>query len=177
MRIRLRVRWWALVVVAATAFGSLVGPPGAGGPMPAEASGEEMTEAAKWKAIATVSGRTKRLDAIERLRRLDSSESRAALDALADSKDEQLAAFAMAALARFDDSAAEAKLKSVIESGSRSDTARSLALTAWLRLRARDGDDWEDVSAYVAAKTAGNAALQSTVATVQTSAFGAEEDR
>jgi hypothetical protein len=94
-------------------------------------------------------GRHRKAASIEKLCRIDSSASRAAIEDLADDADDKTAITAMQALCREDFSGARAKLKSIFEDDDRSDLARSMAIVALLQGRRRDGSSWRGIRGYV----------------------------
>lgn len=161
----LRAKWIAVGLVTVVGLGSLIGPK-CSWPVEQEAFAGD-TKVAALAALATASGNARRVKAIEDLRRTASADSFAALESLAASKDEHLAALALSAIARSGDSGAQASLEDVIEDTKRSAVARSFALTAWCKLRADTGADWDDVKSYVDEACGTDATMKDTAAAVK----------
>jgi len=99
-------------------------------------------------------GRHRKAASIEKLCRIDSSASRAAIKDLADDADDKTAITAMQALCREDFSGARAKLKSIFEDDDRSDLARAVAVVALLHRREKDGNSWRGIRGYVSTHAA-----------------------
>jgi hypothetical protein len=89
-----------------------------------------------------------RAAALKELAALDTTDSRTALESLADAKDDQLAARAALTIGQADQSGGRAKLKRVFEDTSRAHGVRVAAFLAWSRLEAKDGASWQAIEAY-----------------------------
>lgn len=165
-----RARWVAISVVTACGLGSLVGPPGMW--IAAERVDGTDRRIAALEAIAASSGRVRRVQVIEEIRRDDSSDSWRALERLSASDDAELAALAISAIGRSGNSRALRRLESVLEDDSRPAAVRALALTAWCQKKADDGASWGDIDDYVDAKCARNSTLEGAASAVREKRFG-----
>jgi hypothetical protein len=115
----------------------------------------------------------RRAAALAELGEIDSSASRQALEALAASKDDRLAAQAVAAIGRANYSGAKGKLETVLGDAERSDLVRGTALAALARAEKADGRSAADFEARVEAKASGSAALEDGVDALSAKVFGA----
>ncbi|MCG3134769.1 MAG: hypothetical protein HMLKMBBP_02131 [Planctomycetes bacterium] len=129
---------------------------------------------AELQAIAETGGRSRRLAAIDELVRKDSSESRGALEALAASRDAELASLALLAIGRADYSGARTKLADAAGDAKRSDAARAAALTAWLRAEEKDGKSWDAVNGTAESKAGSNDLLKDVLSAVKKARFDAK---
>ncbi|MCG3135184.1 MAG: hypothetical protein HMLKMBBP_02690 [Planctomycetes bacterium] len=131
----------------------------------------DKAKAAKARCEASA-GELGRGAALEELRAAGDSESRKAIEELADSTDDRIAAQAIATLGRSDHSGARTKLKSIAADTARSDAARCTALTAWLRLEKKDGRTWSDVSGDVSNWATKGSRLEQTADAMKSAVFG-----
>ena len=109
--------------------------------------------------------------AADALRRRGSSDARTALDELAASADDRVAAAAIVAIGRGDASGARGKLKAIFESSGRSARVRSAAFSAWARLEAKDGATWSAISGYGRRHASEGSPLEESVLAVENALF------
>ena len=159
------------VVLAAAALGALV----AAGFWPrAEAT---PTRAQHLDAVLrSPAGEYRQCQAIEELRKIDSTGARDALKDLADSTDDRTAALAIRALARANFSGARTKIEGIYEDTSRSDLVRGVALAVWCTNRADAGKSWSDVKQWVKSKAGSNQVLRSQYAASKAMYWASEVD-
>ncbi len=117
-------------------------------------------------------GVSRRAALMEELLGIGTGASRSALTAMAASKDDKLAAMAIATIGRGDYSGARAKLKIIYEDTKRTDGVRCAALAAWCRAEKSDSKKWKDVSSYVNAKAGTNQRLQGMALAIRGGLFG-----
>ena len=109
----------------------------------------EDTAAAKLQAICT--GRhtdSAKRAALEDLKVLDTSAAHAALEALTESKDQQVAVLATLTIGRAGYDGADEKLQSIYEDEDVSEAVRASALQAYARLAKAQGTSWEAIESY-----------------------------
>lgn len=128
---------------------------------------------AELQALAETGGRSRRLAAIEELVKKDTTDSRNALESLADSKEQELASLALLAIGRADYSGAKAKLTDAAGDSKRGDAVRAAALTAWLRAEEKDGKSWDGVKSTAESKAGSNQALKDVLTAVKKARFDA----
>ena len=102
---------------------------------------------------------------------LDSSSGHEALEAYADAKDEKLAAFALLTIGKADYSGARGKLEKVFEDAKRPHAARVAAFLALSRLRAKDGDSWDQIASYAGNHVKDGTPLADSVAAAKNALF------
>ena len=161
----IRARWIAIGLVVTVGVGALIGPRGSWPADQAAFAGDQ--KVADLAALAAATGGPRRATAIEDLRRIGSADSFDALEALAASKDDQLAALALSAIARSEDSGAKESLESVLEDTTRTSAARSFALVAWCKMRSDSGASWDDVKSYVDEQCGDDATLEDAATAVK----------
>lgn len=114
----------------------------------------------------------RRAVALRELAEIDSEASRAALSALADGKDAQLAVQALATIARFTDAPAKDKLEDVIGDTSRSPFIRSMAVTLYCHQQKKDGAQWSEVQEKIGTACEGTSALDDAADAAQSKLWG-----
>ena len=119
-------------------------------------------------------GGIRRVRALEALRALESTDSRKALEALAGSKDADLAVGALRAITRDDDTGARGKLEKVFEDTKRSTTVRTTAMLGWCHVRKAQGAGRSDVHTYLTAKAGQDQRILAAVAAVEAKLFPTE---
>lgn len=135
----------------------------------------ETTQVEALKAVCERPGmHHRRAAALRDLAEIDSDASRAALESLADSKDEQLAVLAIAALGRAAYSGARTKLADVVADDKRSEFARSMAVTAALRAEHKIGASKSSVTNKFASDRSKCAALDDAAKATQDRLWGKE---
>ncbi len=97
--------------------------------------------------------------AIGKLADKGTGDSRKALNRLAGSDNDQLAALALGALCRDGSTAAHKTVKGVLEDTKRSEFVRCAALGAHCQIVKDGGDGWNDAKGYVNARASGKRAL------------------
>ena len=102
---------------------------------------------------------------------LDSSAGREALEGYADGKDDKLAAYALLTIGKADYSGARTKLEKVFEDAKRPHAARVAAFLALARLRAKDGDTWNQIASYAANHVKDGTPLADSVAAAKNALF------
>ncbi|MCE9638015.1 MAG: hypothetical protein K8T90_20125 [Planctomycetes bacterium] len=130
----------------------------------------------KAKCKATRSPTDQR-DFLDQLKDLDTSESRAALEGVADGKDEMAAALALHTIGRSGYSGAATKLKAVFEDTTRSHAVRVAAFQGWARMEADNGTSWSTVERYAKAKTTADTAMRDSVLAVESVLFPTSSSR
>jgi hypothetical protein len=151
-----------MMVMAATAVATLV----VGGLWPsAEATPSRARQLET--LLTSAAGASRKAVAVEDLRKLDSTEARAKLAALADSKDERLALLAIRALGRSSASGAQCKVEQVFEDAKRSVLVREVALGAWCVRQAKENRAWADCEAWVKEKAGGDQKLKDMAAALK----------
>lgn len=111
---------------------------------------------------------------IEELCELNNGEAREALEELADSGDDRLAVLAISALAREDYYGGDTKVQGILESSTRSSTARAAALAAYLNKAKRQGKTWSQVRGYAEGECEGNDSLEAMCDAVATKLWGGD---
>jgi hypothetical protein len=104
-------------------------------------------------------GESRKAQAIEELRKLDSTTARDELKDLADCTDDRVAMLAIRTLGRANFTGAKTKIAGVYEDETRSDVVRAMALIAWCQLQANAGKSWADGKAWVKSHAGENAML------------------
>ncbi|MCE9637724.1 MAG: hypothetical protein K8T90_18650 [Planctomycetes bacterium] len=120
----------------------------------------------KAKCTATRSD-TDHRDFLEQLKDIDSSESRTALEEVADGTDPMAAALALHTIGRSGYSGAATKLKAVFEDTTRSHAVRVAAFQGWARMEADAGTSWSTVERYAKSKTTAGTALRDSALAVE----------
>jgi len=142
--------------------------------------GAEATPPSRCQQLVTIctsrGGDCRKLLALEELLTTDSSAARDALAEIADSGDDRVAAMAIGALGRGDQSGARDKIEAVFEDTDRSDAVRAAALSAHCRLKAADGDSWSDCGGYVRSTAGRNQRLRDAWASVKAKYWPEEAD-
>ena len=134
------------------------------------AGADQRVTSLKTKCKATRSD-TDHRDLLDQLRDIDTSDSRAALEDVADGSDDTAAALALHAIGRSGYSGAATKLKSVFEDTTRSHVVRAAAFQGWARLEADKGTNWSTVERYAKAHTTAGSALQDSALAVESVLF------
>jgi orotidine-5'-phosphate decarboxylase len=128
----------------------------------------------KLQAAATArGGEGTRLAALDDLRKLDTSDSRKALEALTDAKDPDVALRALATIGRGDQAGGRERLKKVFEDAKRADVDRIVAFIAWGRLAAKDGSSWETLESYAQKHCSKDSALETALLETKAALFPA----
>ena len=110
--------------------------------------------------IASPVGHQRRLVYLEELRKLDSYDSRRALEELSRNPDDRVAVLALATVGRDDYSGARDRLKGVAEDTTRPDVVRGAAMVAWARLEAEGGASKAAVQSWCHQRAAQNARVK-----------------
>ena len=158
------VLWCALAVAAVTAVGGVAIGLGS-------AAGAEKKAAALKSACQAEGSDANRAIAADALRALDSSDGQKALDDLAAEKDDRVATAALIAIGRSDHAGARTTLRDTFEDTDRPDLVRSAAFSAWARLAAKDGTDWDTIAAYGKDQTKDGSTLRDSVLAVEHALF------
>jgi len=131
-------------------------------------------EVQQLRALCEGTGGIRRVRALEALRALESSDSRKALEALAGSKDQDLAIGALRAITRDDDSGARGKLEKVFEDTKRTTVVRTTAMLGWCHVRKAQGARRSDVHTYLTSRAGQDERLKGAVAAVEAKLFPTE---
>jgi hypothetical protein len=118
-------------------------------------------------------GEVDRLAALRELAALDTSDSRKALEELADAKDDPLATSSLFTIGRADQTGGRSKLKAVFEDTKRAHLARVAAFLAWARLEAKDGASWSSIESYAKGHYEKGSLLEASVAAAKNGLFPA----
>jgi len=104
-------------------------------------------------------GESRKAQAIEELRKIDSTVARDELKDLADCTDDRVAMLALRALGRANFSGAKTKIAGVYEDETRSDVVRATALAVWCQLQKDAGRSWANGKVWVRSHAGTNSLL------------------
>jgi len=104
-------------------------------------------------------GESRKAQAIEELRKIDSSAARDELKDLADCTDDSVAMLAIRALGRANFNGASRKIEDIYADEARSDVVRATALIVWCQLQANAGRSWANGKSWVKSHAGTNSLL------------------
>lgn len=137
------------------------------------ASADQADEIAQLEGLCgSPVGLNRKLVALDALRAMDTTASRAAVARLAANSDDRTAVAAISAMGRGDWSGARSALLGIFGSTSRSDTARTAAMIAWCRLRKADGATWAQISSGLEEAAGQNARLTAALSATEARLWG-----
>ena len=121
-------------------------------------------------------GESRKAQAIEELRKIDSTAARDELKDLADCTDDRVAMLALRALGRANFSGARTKIAGVYEDETRSDVVRATALAVWCQLQKDAGRSWANGKVWVRSYAGTNSLLCEQYAATKTRLWANEAD-